>query len=773
MKQFVRLTTGLILFGALATGTPAATPEQTRDALDKATTFLQSIATEGGYLWSYSEDLKSRRGEETATPSQIWVQPPGTPSVGQTFLRAYDTTRDAKHFDAAQATALALVRGQLESGGWSYLIEFDPGKRKEWTYRADSAISGARSRNTTTFDDNNTQSALRFLLAFWKAARERNLPEVASRVREAIDYGLLKMIEAQYPNGAWPQRYEGRSRDLAKYPVQPARYPKEWSRRWPNKPYGDFYTFNDNTQRDCIETMLEAFKILGERKYRDAALRGGDFLILAQLPEPQPGWAQQYNFNLEPDWARAFEPPAVCTGESAGVIRLLVDLHLETGEEKFLKPIPAAIAWLMRSQISSNRWARLYELETNQPIYGDRDGLVHYRLEEISLERQRGYGWQGDFGILEAVRYYETLRRAGRERQLALRNKSKPERNLKSLERAVAQIMETQDPTGRWLSGGRIETRTFVRNMNTMCDFLEAAGPKQNRTYQNPLNAGEFFADPHVIKVGGTYYLYATTHTRGYDAYVSKDLVHWENKGTVFDDPRRGAWAPDVFHNRRGDGKFYLYYTDNIADRKAGGPQKQIGVAVADSPLGPFQDHSVLVKDAIDAHLFQDDDGNYYFYYVDLFEGFKIRVQPMADPVSKQPGPAGIVNQPTEAWEKVSGHVTEGPFMLKRNGVYYLMYSGTGADSPNYGIGYATAKSPLGPFAKHPGNPIVQRGGKVLGPGHHCVIEGPDQKLWNVYHQKWDDKTNFNRFLAIDPIWFDDQGVIHGKASRQTEEPAP
>ncbi len=111
--------------------------------------------------------------------------------------------------------------------------------------------------------------------------------------------------------------------------------------------------------------------------------------------------------------------------------------------------------------------------------------------------------------------------------------------------------------------------------------------------------------------------------------------------------------------------------------------------------------------------------------------------------------------------------------MLKRNGIYYLMYSGTGADSPNYGIGYATAKSPLGPFEKYKGNPIVQRAGKVLGPGHHSVIEGPDKKLWLVYHQKWDDKTNFRRFLAIDPMWFDEQGVIHGKATRETDEPAP
>src|ERR1019366_6049012 len=116
--------------------------------------------------------------------------------------------------------------------------------------------------------------------------------------------------------------------------------------------------------------------------------------------------------------------------------------------------------------------------------------------------------------------------------------------------------------------------------------------------------------------------------------------------------------------------------------------------------------------------------------------------------------------------EKRSGEVTEGPFMLKHNGNYYLMFSGSGADSPNYGIGYATSKSPTGPlppnyghgyptsksptgpFVKNPGNPIVHRGGKVLGPGHHCVVEGPDGKLWLDYHQKWKAERNFHRFLA-------------------------
>ena len=291
------------------------------------------------------------------------------------------------------------------------------------------------------------------------------------------------------------------------------------------------------------------------------------------------------------------------------------------------------------------------------------------------------------------------------------------------------------------------------------------------KTYRNPLLPEREIADPFVLRVDGKYYLYPTTDSRGYEVFVSDDLVHWERKARVFRDPRGGDWAPEVFHNKRADGKFYLYYTDNMPGLKHGPFNKQIGVAVAESPLGPFADKGPLATQSIDADLFQDDDGSLYLYYVELAHGFKIIVQPMANPLSKKGEPKVLI-RPTEEWEKRSGEVTEGPFMLKHKGIYYLTYSGTGADSPNYGIGYATSKSPAGPFVKYAGNPIVHRGGKVLGPGHHCVVEGPDGKLWLVYHQKWNAERNFHRFLAIDPIWFDAEGVLHAKVSRDTDEPA-
>ena len=288
------------------------------------------------------------------------------------------------------------------------------------------------------------------------------------------------------------------------------------------------------------------------------------------------------------------------------------------------------------------------------------------------------------------------------------------------------------------------------------------------RTYRNPIIDRIGPADPAVIRYSGKYYLYPTLDTRGYHVFVSDDLVHWEQKPRCYTDARGGAWAPDVFHNEKGDGWFYLYYT--VDDPRGG---KLIGVAVADGPLGPFIDKGTLVTGAIDAHLFQDDDRSMYLYYSEAaHDHSRIAVQPMADPLTKRGKPTVLI-RPTDAWERHRGAIAEGPWMLKRKGVYYLMYSGSGADGPDYAIGYATAMSPTGPFTKHPGNPIARRGNGVFGPGHHCVVTGPDGKLWMVYHQQNSEAIGWKRFLAIDPLWFDDQGVIHAKTTRGTDEPAP
>ncbi len=280
------------------------------------------------------------------------------------------------------------------------------------------------------------------------------------------------------------------------------------------------------------------------------------------------------------------------------------------------------------------------------------------------------------------------------------------------------------------------------------------------RTYTNPVIDAIGPADPTVILFEGTYYLYPTGDNVSYHVYTSTDLVHWTKRGKVFEPGERNVWAPDVFRNPE-DGKFYLYYTVN----------ERIGVAVADGPEGPFVDKATFYKDAIDAHLFRDDDGKMYLYYVQ-FPGFHIHVQRMKTPLEREGDPVEILH-PTEPWETNGGNVTEGPWMLKHQGTYYLLYSGSPANTLNYAIGYATAQSPMGPFTKFSGNPIVHRTEQAFGPGHGCVVTDGAGKLWSVYHQQKDDSAPWNRFICIDPLWFDEAGVLHGKATRGTPQPAP
>ncbi len=293
------------------------------------------------------------------------------------------------------------------------------------------------------------------------------------------------------------------------------------------------------------------------------------------------------------------------------------------------------------------------------------------------------------------------------------------------------------------------------------------------RTYRNPIVDAPGAADPCVVFHRGVYHLYATLGGESYPHWTSTDLVHWVRQADCYRDPRGGLWAPDVYGH--SDGRWYLYYTVNRS-RPTGTSrapvEKCVGVAVGEAPEGPFGNPKDLVWPAIDAHAFRDDDGRLYLYYVDRRKGFRIVGRPMIDPVTFAGEPVELI-RPDQAWERTHGAVTEGPWMLKIGATYYLMYSGSGADGPDYAIGYATATSPLGPFRKYAGNPIARRRDGLYGPGHHCVVVGPRGGFWMLYHQKEDEGINWKRFLALDPLWVDDTGELHTRLSRGTDEPAP
>jgi hypothetical protein len=473
--------------GATATADDAALRQQAADGLRRAVEFFRKeIAVQGTYLWQYSEDLSKREGEGVASATRGWVQPPGTPSVGSAFLTAHETTGDAYYRDAATETAHGLIRGQLESGGWTYSIEFETKQRKKSAFREGGAPTG---RNVTTLDDDTTQAALRFLMRTDQALAFRD-----AKIHEAVQYALTCLLKAQYPNGAWPQGYD-QFPAPEQYPVKKAAYPESWSRTWPgSQEYWHRYTLNDNALATTIETMFEVERIYGRPaagndltnlavRCRAAAEKAGDFLLLAQMPEPQPAWAQQYDFDMLPAWARKFEPPAVTGGESQRVLKTLLNLYRETRDPKYLEPIPRALDYLRRSRLPGGYLARFYELRTNKPLYFTTDYALTY--DDRDMPTHYAFKVQDDTDSI--AREYERFKRFPPSRRTGSESK-KPPAMTPALVEQVKAVLAEQDARGRWVEGGGLKYHrpqdpsvrivrcaTFIKNVEILSRYLAAS----------------------------------------------------------------------------------------------------------------------------------------------------------------------------------------------------------------------------------------------------------------------------------------------------------
>jgi PelA/Pel-15E family pectate lyase len=427
MKRLLLLP-GMLL--VVVHGLSAAEPalrEQATAAMRRAATYFRSqVATHGGYVYHYSTDLQQRWGEGPTTKDQIFVQPPGTPTVGMAYLKAYAATGEKLYLDAARAAAEALVYGQLQSGGWTQAVDFDPNGSRVALYRN----GRGKGRNFSSFDDGQTQSALRFLIH-----ADRALEGKHAGIRQAVEIALKAVLAAQHPNGAFPQGFD---KPAPKYPAVKASFPTyDWRTEGKVKNYWDMPTLNDDLVGYMARLLEDGWTIRQDERCRQALLKLGGFLLLAQMPEPQPGWAQQYDFNLRPIWARKFEPPAVAGRETQDAIETLLRIYRLTGDAKWLEPIPRALAWLKRSHLPDGRLARYYELRSNRPLYMTPD----YKLTYSDRDVPDHYGWKTESRVaaLEA----------------ALKNpKADPEaaRAASISDAEVRQILQALDAQGRWVS---------------------------------------------------------------------------------------------------------------------------------------------------------------------------------------------------------------------------------------------------------------------------------------------------------------------------------
>ncbi|HRO44344.1 glycoside hydrolase family 43 protein [Agriterribacter sp.] len=292
-----------------------------------------------------------------------------------------------------------------------------------------------------------------------------------------------------------------------------------------------------------------------------------------------------------------------------------------------------------------------------------------------------------------------------------------------------------------------------------LCSVKEEIRPATEQIY---------LADPTIFQEGGKYYLYGTdgfNADSGFNAYVSEDMQHWGKsltgnqralaKGASFG--TKGFWAPQVFRHHN---QYYMAYTAN----------EHIAMACSDNPAGPYKQTQLKALEApvkqIDPFVFKDDDGKLYLYHVRLQNGNRIFVAELKNDLSgilpntlRECISAVNDPQPWENMQQVKWTVTEGPTVIKRGNLYYMLYSANDFRNPDYAVGYAVADNPYGPWKKYEGNPIISK--KVTGAngsGHGDIIMNKAGDYYYVFHTHFSNEKVAPRKTAMIKIRFTDNG---------------
>jgi beta-xylosidase len=295
--------------------------------------------------------------------------------------------------------------------------------------------------------------------------------------------------------------------------------------------------------------------------------------------------------------------------------------------------------------------------------------------------------------------------------------------------------------------------------------MMSGYGQTNKVVLKNPVIDG-YFADPSIVKHGDSYYIYATIDPWGGDelgVFETKDFVkferkhiNWPTKKACTSSTSNGSmvWAPSVV--KAPDGKLYMYVSVG----------SEVWAGVSESPLGPWKnqkpDNTPLIPGnyfpgyhMIDAECFIDTDGQAYLYWgsgLNWVNGkcFMVKLKP--DMFTFDGKPVDITPP----------HYFEAPFMFKKNGTYYLMYSNGKAIDKTYNVRYSTGKTPMGPWTEGVVSPILSTSADSItyGPGHHCVftVNGQD---YIFYHRIFPQKESYVlRQLCLDSLNFDNKGMI-------------
>ncbi|MCX6333342.1 MAG: pectate lyase [Bacteroidia bacterium] len=553
---------------------------------------------------------------------------------------------------------------QRDNGGWPKNYDMQAILTRE---QVDSLLK-TKNKFHTTFDNSTTYTHIEYLAQVYTLKK-------TEKYKEACLKGINFILSAQYPNGGWPQYF----------PLE-----NNYSRR---------ITFNDGAFIGIMELLKKIvdndpnFSFVGEKTRKEASLafkKGLECILNCQIVgNGRPtAWCQQYDeISLKPAWARAFEPPSICNGESVPVVLFL--MSLDHPHQRVIEAVRSAVKWFSDSRIYNTRvntvpappersqwmtsttdrvvvidslappiWTRFYELGTEKPLFCDRNSKFLYSLAEVSRERRSGYSWY------------------------------------------------TYAP--------QIVLDKYAEWQKKLSDDL----------FLNPVLGGDY-PDPSVLRVGNDFYM---THSSfnyypGLLVWHSTDLIHWERVSHALSQYVGSVWAPDLIKYKD---TYYIYFP-------AGGTN---WVVTAKSPKGPWTAPVDLkLKGFIDPGHVISPDGNRYLY---LSKGSIIQLA--EDGLSTIGEPKYIYG----GWEFPKSWSTEcfcleSPKSTVKDGYYYLTVAegGTAGPATSHMVVSARAKSPYGPWENSPYNPVVHTGNRTerwWSQGHGTLVDDIEGNWWIMYH---------------------------------------
>jgi PelA/Pel-15E family pectate lyase len=344
---------------------------------------------------------------ETELKKTVYKEPT-TPPAADRF--GFDAKQPAEFYKTPEGRKIAdiIVSFQTPSGGWSKRTDMSQRPRKP------AEAFGTEASYIPTFDNKATTTQLRMLGLAYQATGN-------SEYANALLKGLHLITQAQFPNGGWPQNY----------PLTGG--------------YHDYITFNDDVVIDILSLLREVaekkppFDFIPADFYQEATAslqRGIGCLFATQVVTDgkRTVWGAQHNtFTLTPQAARAFEPASLASQESARIVDFLMELKSPSAE--IVSAVDGAVEWFKATRIMGYKWnfangksasldavpgagpiwARFCEISSNKPVFGDRDGSVHYDVTKISRERQIKYNWYNEFPAKTLVRYEEWKRQTSKQ----------------------------------------------------------------------------------------------------------------------------------------------------------------------------------------------------------------------------------------------------------------------------------------------------------------------------------------------------------------------